>query len=197
MAGTERKQGSGVPAGAAGPGPVQLLFQLALLVGLHVAGLALFTRGFMLTRVELPVLSSCGDYHAAQQSSSSCFPDAPSHAAQDSLSRPPQSQDSESQDSQNQAQNTLQSASADIDRDTHRGKACVQESPFDRVVILIIDAARYSRPLCKALNLQVLDILVSVSSTRFLKKFSTSLPAPSQLSASCILGGSQLHMPAT
>lgn len=147
MEGADAKRGSGILAGAAGPGPVQLLFQLALLVGLHVAGLALFTRGFMLTRVELPVLSSCADYEAAGRS---CPP---------SLSAPSchQSKESQSQESQ-QSSDSLNSASDESVPDTPSGKPCVQESPFDRVVILVIDAARYGWPLVKELNLEILGL---------------------------------------
>jgi len=139
-------------AAASGPGPVQLLCQLALLIALHVAGLALFTRGFMLTRVELPVLGSCADYQDSQQSMPSLPSHPPSHESQDQQSQDSESQDIQSQDSESQgsgskdaqpSQNTLQGLSAGSGRDTHTGEACVQDSPFDRVVIVIIDAARY------------------------------------------------------
>ena len=39
----------------------QLFYQLLVLLGLHTAAIALFARGFLLTRVELQRFSACSD----------------------------------------------------------------------------------------------------------------------------------------
>ena len=42
-------------------GGLQLLALLAYFLLLHAVGVAVFTRGFLLTRVELPHVSKCSD----------------------------------------------------------------------------------------------------------------------------------------